>query len=137
MKELIGELIGELGRAECGSRELDARIEISRRGLLKAFAAGTVVISAGGWLAGPTTSERLIKAPHYTTSLDAALTLVPEGWEWSVELLRTSELIVDAKDDFLALASNRTKEFAVCVPTAPVALCIVALKARQEERGDG
>ena len=23
-------------------------------------------------------------APHYTTSLDAALTLVPEGYDWSV-----------------------------------------------------
>lgn len=72
-----------------------------------------------------------IGAPHYTASIDAALSLVPEGWfvanlaQWrSGAPTRTwaATLKLDPQCDEERHTSNR--------PSAAIALCIAALKAR-------
>ena len=66
--------------------------------------------------------------PHYTASLDAALTLVPEGCQWTIEAdtawLRWPEgdKIREAQGAFNRSGGKKTA----------LALCIAALKAREE-----
>lgn len=73
------------------SRELDASITVAKLG------DGWCISSAEGWVCVP--HQEIIEAPHYTTSLNAAVTLVPndfgmdlqrywikEGERWSANL---------------------------------------------------
>lgn len=69
------------------------------------------------------------RCPPYTTSIDAALTLVPEGWQWNIDNGIHCE---DAAHAWLG--NNSPQEI---VPgtsgdaaTPALALCIAALKAR-------
>ena len=65
--------------------------------------------------------------PFYTSSIDAALTLVPEGWMWSVHggagVYPSAQLDRDGDD------SPSGEIFAEAV-TSIIALCIAALKAK-------
>lgn len=66
------------------------------------------------------------EAPPFTTSVDAALTLIPEGWDilsinrftqddwWGVLLRRSGDLIPDMFGE---------------APTLPIAICIACLRA--------
>ena len=70
--------------------------------------------------------DLLEDCPHYTASIDAALTLVPEGWTRFVdatapECLIDVELFAPGKGP-LTKGSHRCES---------IALCIAALKARQ------
>lgn len=106
------ELIARLEAAENGSRELDNLIAQE----LKMAAPDDPV----GW------------PPQFSQSLDAALTLVPEG----MKLADLSEASLDragpwrcgiyGTDGIVAATAKR--------PTAPLALCIAALKARNESQ---
>jgi len=102
------DLIKKLEAATEGSREFDAKV-------------AEVIGFFDGQRASYSLNIDLI--PYYTTSIDAALTLVPEGWSrpwikrhnghhWSVELHQPS-----------TERQGRHKEL-------PLALCIAALKAR-------
>lgn len=62
-------------------------------------------------------------APAYTASIDAALTLVPEGARWDVQRDRTA-----------AFASIDGVTTGRCA-TPAIALCIAALRARAERAG--
>ena len=78
-------------------------------------------------------------APRYTTSLDAALTLVPEGWR--TQLYQRdggwfSRLVEITTSRVVAPFESDEKGFAP-VPTPALALCIAALKARITEEGRG
>lgn len=79
--------------------------------------------------------------PDPTSSIDAAMTLVPEGWAWFVQ--RIGDLPQHPEyssygDVRLWIPAQRTKGLAVesvdvrSAPTPAIALCIAALKARQE-----
>lgn len=60
-------------------------------------------------------------APHYTSSIDAALTLVPDGW------------IAVVSTNGMASVENKNKKNLVNGPasaTPAIALCIAALRAR-------
>ena len=61
-------------------------------------------------------------APDFTRSLDAALTLVPEGWSWRVQ----SEM----GGVPFALVATLDERFPVSAATPALALCIAALRAR-------
>ena len=110
----MNNLIAGLERATKGSRSLDLKV-------------GKVV----GW--------------HgiFTESLDAALTLVPEGWGWAVAELEkgvpsavTTNMEPQIKPG--TLESNPDKiDFRIKATTPALALCIVFLRARQvmEEAG--
>jgi hypothetical protein len=83
----------------------------------------------------------LVCIPSYTASLDAALTLVPEGWfvhsitefnqrTWEVSLRGPDELRFAKGPE--AWANSRTKGNERGVATPALALCAAALRARAE-----
>lgn len=102
------DLIERLEKATEGSRELD----------------GLILASLPAPFAAPGRCQMRIAA-HWTTSLDAALKLVPEGREWSVMLddLGYRAVVYDANN-----AQGEVFEGA----TPALALTIAALKARSE-----
>ncbi len=65
--------------------------------------------------------------PAYTTSLDAALTLVPEGCEW--------EVYGGDKQAVAVIYVSGPKYVDGRAPTPALAMCIAALKARPNEGG--
>lgn len=75
-----------------------------------------------------------IQVPAYTASIDAAMTLVPEGWSIGLGDLRGYDPIVwrahlrDHNDP----DPMKRKWFEGHAPTAAIALCIAALKAMSQ-----
>ena len=68
-------------------------------------------------------------ANHYTASIDAALTLVPEGWSWSVDHLlgqKPGAVLNNKPFSKTAIATEGA--------TPALAICIAALRAT--ERGE-
>lgn len=129
------ELIAALERAEGPSEELDARI------LSAIYAPDAVVRQSpfnGAWCLYKDGSERLVdgsniprRDKNYTSSIDAALTLVPEGWIWGIGTeaeggprfrAGLSKHNADGWDDRHGVS---------CSPA--IALCIAALKARAND----
>ena len=96
------ELIAALERAEGPSRELDAHI----------------------WKSD---GCRVAPVPRYTSSLDAALTLVPEGEAWLVGWDDENHANVFVLP---SPTSRPTGYHAQGAATPAIALCIAALKAR-------
>jgi hypothetical protein len=69
------ELIEKLELADGPSRELDAAIHAliaPKRHRMHPYLVGVFIDDSQGGL--------VYQCPHYTASIDAALTLVPEGW---------------------------------------------------------
>ncbi len=137
----MNELIEALERAEVGSREMDGEIWW----LVDRPAAGCMFRNAATGLPGPLPDKippglgRLAvqnNAPAFTTSLDAALTLVPEGWtlviarpghnhgvlvaQWRAEIPRP-------------ISSGGGPPWIAFAPTPALALVIAALRARQAQ----
>ena len=126
MESPMNDLIARLEAATEGSRELDAEIA-ALMGTAKP--AEHVMLDPKHW------EEHPERYPPYTTSLDAALGLVPEEvflyrldgwhdeqcapWGWGVKLMgRTREL----REAGLILGQSRS--------TPALALCAAALRAR-------
>ena len=63
-------------------------------------------------------------ALRYTASIDAALTLVPEGWAKNVIDCDNGDALVELWTDTLSSAAR--------AKTWPIALCLAALKAREQ-----
>jgi hypothetical protein len=68
-------------------------------------------------------------APKFTASLDAAMTLVPEGWHWSV-----------VSDDCAAVFKRTERKLYAALHdataiTPALALCAAALRARAAQEG--
>ena len=112
------DLIARLEAAEGPSRELDAEIA-----------------QIHGWEEGHVANERCwydpdgrmrAAPPAYTSSIDAALTLVPEGRLWTLGQYVN-------RSGFMAALDNQRGTKAA---TAPLALCIASLKARTQGDGD-
>lgn len=72
----------------------------------------------------------IVTAPAFTASIDAALTLVPEGWEWV--LAHFADHPPSATVQFVGKGFHAAPdiEFDEHGKTAAIALCIAALKAR-------
>jgi hypothetical protein len=115
-------LIERLEKAESGSRELDAEIacHIDGRRFQAIDRADRVIFNVDG--VGWPVWRSLKEIPHYTTSLDAALTLVPEGLWFSV----------GCENDFTPVATvyAQNEQFDAFASSPALALCIAALKAR-------
>lgn len=69
--------------------------------------------------------------PAYTTSIDCALTLIPNGWRWSLEYVDGYWASVNSGVSFptLAIAGHLT--------SPALALCAAALRARDLVEGEG
>ena len=105
------ELIAKLEAAAEGSRELDFEIE-------------AVVLQP--------LSGKGLQPPRYTTSIDAALTLVPNGWHYQIIKWRCG--LGRKKAIEVRLAESGAKYFdepTAAANTPALALCIAALKARK------
>ncbi len=131
------ELITKLEEAKEGSRDLDGLI-----GLLDnpEFELWTPDWWSGGpneYLKDDGPPLRYHQLPHYTTSIDAALTLVPEGW--FVETISDVRTRVVYKGDThkhqcwraaLQWAATGGNLMRVDAPTPALAICIAALNTR-------
>jgi hypothetical protein len=123
------DLIERLEKATGPDRELDAKLAFVNG----AWAAG--VDEGVPWVqwAKNTAVEINDELPRYTASIDAALTLVPEGWEWELYSNPPSAWLCergydpDTYNGKTALASTKSPA---------IALCIAALKARSAAERD-
>lgn len=109
------ELIAALELATVPDRELDAEID--------------QLAYENGWR-----SERIMtpdRTPSYTASIDAALTLVPEGYCWDVARGYVPEATVWQIGTEYDEGSGRQLPHSQH-PVPAIALCIAALKARPE-----
>lgn len=125
------ELIARLEAATGADRELDAAIFDAIGAPLpqQAFSydlklqpdpdkAGSYVMPIG---------EMLVRyeAPAFTSSIDAALTLVPEGWLWRIMPSDFKGWLAEAWTD-----DTLDGEFGACAATPALAICIAALRAK-------
>ena len=121
----MSDLIARLEAATEGSRELDADIlALSDYRSTKAY-RGWIMMQAKG-AARDDRTYLLRFAPHYTTSLDAAMTMVPEADD------RCLEITIYCTGTEVDLAyGNYLQSGLSWAKTTPIALCIAALKARE------
>lgn len=85
-----------------------------------------------------------VDTPAFTSSIDAALTLLPDGWRWNLNDGNVACICSDWDDDNAPVFwSQRPKERHVgcdqakgTVATPAIALCIAALKARAARKHD-
>lgn len=113
---VLSDLIARLGEATGPDRELDAR--------LHEICIGAV------WrmpLSGPWLSDGTAAVPAYTESIDAAMQLVPKGYDWIIG--RTNDGMT-----IHACCGSTSEYFA---DTPPLALCIAALNSVREPSADG
>jgi len=112
-------LIALLKRADGPSRDLDYRL---------AHAVGHPSRVPLELLPHLMEGSKAAKAvPLFTASLDAAVTLVPEGWEWSVRLSPHGHFEAYHARKWES-GSDRSE-----APTAALALCLAALRAREAD----
>lgn len=118
----LDSLIAELERAAEGLRELDGEIALSL-GWVKHHA---------GW-AHWTTPDGLENrhVPFFSDSLDAALTLVPEGCGWEISVDPDWEGKIPPSAVVCPIGESPQRRILTVAPTPALALCIAALKARQ------
>lgn len=107
------ELIAKLEQATEGSRELDAAIDAVARKV------PTADITANILKHHPREGD--LNIPCYSTSLDAALTLIGQDWDWAIE---------HDSDEYRASVGDPKLSYAHSAPTPALALVIASLKAR-------
>lgn len=114
------DLLARLEAAGEGSRELDAGLLMEEcnhdKGLFNQYCHSSGI-------------------PHYTTSLDAALTLVPEGHAWCIEseddgLVSNIRPCATVRPKSGNGKSGPDEEIMYFGATPALALCIAALRAR-------
>ena len=129
----MDDLIAKLEAATEGSRELDAEVAMEIHPRLKTYTPDTVT-GPGHWISD---KDGRVYAQDYTTSLDAAVTLIPEGW-------RLDELknLIDYWGCILWYADPPQAVYCgyndqLRPKSSILAICIAALKARsQTDAGD-
>lgn len=121
----LSSLIERLEKATEGSRELDGEIWCAANGYEFLVWDGAGVryrVRETGWYAAE-------HVKPYTASLDCALTLVPEGWQWRAWHTPTDE------GSLWGAEVNWEPPGNVYAETPALALCIAALRARQAREG--
>ena len=124
--------------AEGPSRELDAEITVAltegATGVERPPLDGLTDEPQAGWLLTFDTprpwTERWVCVPAYTASLGAALTLVPEGRDWSMWTVLGRCMASVAHAQPAAWVPHHAK-----ARTPALALCAAALRARPAEAG--
>jgi hypothetical protein len=114
----LDDMISRLEAATEGSRELDRLLHNTLRDPDDPITADDV--------AADPRLESVIRA--FTSSLDAAMTLVPEGWAWVVSKNGTATVTTEATD------ATRYRRESGHATWPALALCIAALKARHAHK---
>ncbi len=119
------DLIAKTEAALEGSPKLNAMIA---EALDWTFMSGWA-LSESYWIAPDDSHHEM--PPPWTESLDAALTLVPEGWGWGANQ-HSGLCRANVRNE----SNGETLPLPVGAPTPALALCIAALKARAAEESD-
>lgn len=121
-KVLLSDLIAKLERATASDRALDSSIKLGFAACL--FAAGATKGDAVRILGGDLYADPM----PYTSSLDAALTLVPEGHGWILDFM-------DPYEPDAAVGSQVcSRDHGDPEPKNPaLMLCVAAMKARANQ----
>lgn len=112
----MDDLIKRLEEAEDGSRELSESIALELNWILME----DWILREAYWINANGEEEKL---PHYTTSLDAAVTLFPDGWFGSVPINNPNLQAWLRKDNDSPIIYAKAK-------TSTLICCVLALKAR-------
>jgi hypothetical protein len=133
----LEELASRLAGAVEGSRELDAKLAAA------AMAGGTAYYvtdgdrpqdaAAGEWLVVRRTEDGQVvthRPPRYTSSLDAAVSLVPKTMGWELTFKRRDHVYAAGIAPRRTPETGRYETHAGQAKTAPLALCSAALRAR-------
>jgi hypothetical protein len=124
------DLIAKLEAATEGSRELDLEILTRVMGYRDIHGDGTMFDRGNDGYWSLHGDEKNPPLPSPTTSLDAALTLVPEGWVAHLSFYSDHADCELVKPTGRFLISGDTEVWANNAKTGPLALCIAALRAR-------
>ena len=136
----MNDLIAALEQATGPSRELDDAISTAIGNPPPKTGGYYGWEKSGGSYTKPRDSEGRThdtwSAPHYTSSLDSALTLVPEGWAWFVQHIGKPFTTGSAR---LWIPAQWTQgipkeQFVNEAATPALALCIAALRAREAQK---
>lgn len=106
-------------------RELIARLEKATLGDLDDLSA-QIAKHVGTW---ELIEDRFHSYPLYCSGIDAALTLVPEGWGYSIDCLPPQVPWAT-----VTTCPGQARFIQAGGSTPALALCIAALKARTEDR---
>jgi hypothetical protein len=132
-------LIAKMSDATEGSRELDAEIWLSVTPHEIRDYDGTTTLKnryvevAGEWFCWLDNLRE--KVPACTTSLDAAVSLIPEGWAWDITSSGDACLTLPG-NGFLSDRGDAEKWGDGKTPTPTLAICIAALRAREVNTDD-
>jgi hypothetical protein len=97
----------------------------------------------GGWTLNKADRHhlRLVGVPAYTASLDAAMSLVPEGWRWMTghrEHPHARAYVENGEPSFVGVGTRRNPArqwFEVTASTPALALTAACLRAHAAQRG--
>ena len=131
----MNDLIKDLEQATGPSRELDDRIGTAIGLYIERLSDGTLLYQRKDHKMWP-------EVPHYTASLDAALTLVPEGWEWQISTRAPDPhsgrtYLHNGELQMIGAGITRNPAYRGVENTAytpALALCIAALRAREAQK---
>jgi hypothetical protein len=123
----LADLIAHLDAATGPDRELDEEIMALRAGVIREVQNGRSVYHVGTRWVG------VGDVPPFTASVDAAVTLVPDGWMWTVcggEHRGGQGVAFMAPNGGNSPADRWIDDTGGATPA--IALCIAALKARSQ-----
>jgi hypothetical protein len=129
----LSALIARVEAATGADRELDAEISVAvgrHETHIERRSDGTAKLLP--WR-GDGTGSGIVECRRYTASLDAAVSLVPSGWDWSVNASCFGYVrgLPQAGQDMDPEGWCRN------AATPALALCAAALRARQAQEGSG
>ena len=129
----LAELIARLEVATAGSRELDIAVYEAIGWRRKQFSK-----TAPTWLCPPDDGKRIAIEPFnllpcVTTSIDAALTLVPENWWAEIHARTDTPSCVLHEFPLPCRRVPSERPYVLVAATPALALCIAALKARKAQ----
>ena len=123
-------LIAELERATEGSRGLDAEIWLTLPGNTRRQWSYTHEATGRECHVDETrdANHRLVIVPYYTTNIDSAITLVPEGRWWVLNSgVQSRSALAQVEHE-----NGGWDKYEGRGATPAIALCIAALKTRKE-----
>ena len=133
------DLIEKLEAADGPSRELDAEIALAIDYEIEGLFPYTLkdVINYYDSISKATedgffTDPNCIASqmPYFSKSIDAAMTLIPDGWEWEIQFGMLTDRNIFMVKMGQHIEVEHPNPFQECAPCFPLAICIAALKAR-------